>query len=215
MKRWPVAIAFAAFFSALCPSASSQELPDLVRALNSLQNRMAMGDKSARRAIMEQSALVELAIVATPPDGWAEERNVRAAALYLLCGGAPGKLREIYDAQFVPTPLAPLLEASLAQAETHKADALSKFDAREFPPILGGHIALIQGDALLGVDKQKALTFLDLARLLTPESLVEEAALRHEINALDPAQDAERLIRLAERYLSCYAASPSDDLFWR
>ncbi len=191
---------------------------DRVRALNAAQSRMAMGDEKARAEISNLLKEVEEAIAATEPEGWKEARNVRAATIYLLCGGAPGRLREVYEAQFIGEEWAALLEASLRHAEGHSiagAKALLTFDARAYPSTLGGHLALVQSGALISDDKAKAVLLLDLARLLMPASFVEEAALRREIGAIDPLWQHDKFLHLANGYASRYSASPYAPAFWR
>ncbi|MGJ0509983.1 MAG: hypothetical protein ACR652_23215 [Methylocystis sp.] len=88
------------------------------------------------------------------------------------------------------------------------------FDARHLPPMLGGHLALVQGSAVIGENPARAIALFDLARLLMPGSLVEEAALRREIAILDPVRDVSKLALLSARYVSKYAASPYARNFW-
>lgn len=192
------------------------EFPDMVRDLNGMQNRMVMGDEKARENVARQFDLIERTIMTLEPETWTEEKNVRAAAIYLLCGGAPTNLREIFDAKFVSDELSPLLEAALryAEGQDEAAAKLMDFDARHFPPILGGHLALVQGGSVIGSDNARAIALLDLARLLMPASLVEEAALRREIRAVDPETDADKVSALVNRYVAKYTASPYAQNFW-
>jgi len=196
--------------------AETIEFPEMVRDLNSMQNRMVAGDETARTNVARQFDLMEKTIMNMEPETWVEEKNVRAAAIYLLCGGAPNSLREIFDAKFVSDELSPLLEASLryAEGEDQAAAKLTEFDARQLPAMLGGHLALVQGGAVVGIDNVRAVTLLDLARLLMPASLVEEAALRREIIAIDPERDSDKISALAKRYIAKYAASPYARNFW-
>jgi len=197
-------------------NAHAAEFTEMVRDLNSLQNRMVTGDEKARATVARQFDLIEQTIMTLEPQTWAEEKNVRAAAIYLLCGGAPASLREIHDAGFAPDELSSLLEAALRYAEgvDDAAATLMDFDARRFPPMLGGHLALVQGGSVLGVDNARAISLLDLARLLMPASLVEEAALRREIKAVDPQREGDKLSMLATRYVDKYLASPYSQNFW-
>lgn len=197
-------------------AAEAADLAEMVRDLNALQNRMAIGDAKARNDAAKQFEAIDAAIAAAEPESWKAERNIRAASVYLLCGGAPAALREIHDAGFAPEGQTQLLDASLRYAEgeidAHKS--LLEIDAKAFPPILGGHLALVQGGSMIGVDNARAIALLDLARLLMPGSLVEEAALRREIALIDPAQHGEKLSLLTDRYVAKYAGSPYASHFW-
>lgn len=199
-------------------AARTAEFADMVRNLNTMQNRMVLGDKQAQAAVARQFDLVEQALAVVDPEIWTDEKNVRAAAIYLLAGGAPAQLRDYFEAGFVPTELAPLFDASLNYAEGQNAVAtklLMAFDARRFSPMLGGHLALVQGSSMTSLDRARAVSLFDLARLLMPASLVEEAALRREIALIEPARDGDKLILLASRYATNYAASPYASHFWR
>lgn len=216
MRRalWPLTML--AFLQLNAP-ARAVEFAEMVRTLNAMQNRMTIGDAAARDQAAKQFDLIEKTIETIEPDGWSDERTLRAAILYLLCGGAPGSLREIHEAGFATGKLASLLAASVEYADGRDGGApkaLMEFDPREFPSMLGGHLALVQGGALMGEDTPRAMALLDLARLLMPGSLVEEAALRREISILDPVRESDKLALLSVRYVSKYLMSPYAQHFW-
>lgn len=197
--------------------ACAAELAELVRDLNAIQNRMAVGDPVAREQAAKQFDAIEKQIETVDPASWSDQRNVYAVVVYLLCGGAPSKLREILGAKFVNEKLSPLLGVSLEYAEGQDSGlpkGLLNFDARQFQRMLGGHLALVQGGSLIGQDNARAISLLDLARLLMPGSLVEEAALRREIAILDPVRDVDKLGLLSMRYVSKYVNSPFAASFW-
>jgi chemotaxis protein MotC len=211
------AVEVLAMFALLgCAEACAQPLADLVRDLNTMQNRMVAGDQAARDQAARQFNLIEKEVGNADPASWMEERHARAAIIYLLCGGAAGGLRGLVDAKRFNEALSPLLSASLlyADGDPRARDALMAFDARQYPAMLGAHLALVQGGSLIGTDNSRAIALLDLARLLMPGSLVEEAALRREISALDPARDEEKIGLLAIRYAAKYASSPFARHFW-
>jgi chemotaxis protein MotC len=207
------------FLAALHASgvARAEDFASMVRDLNAMQNLMAVGNSAARDRAAKQFDLIDMAIETVEPEGWRDERNVRAAIVYLLCGGAATRLREIHEAQFVGGDLAGLLGASVEYADGREGGipkALMEMNARDVPPVVGGHLALVQGGALIGVDNARATALFDLARLLMPGSLVEEAALRREIAILDPVRETGKLAMLAGRYIAKYAASPYAQNFW-
>lgn len=190
--------------------ANAQDFVDSVRELNAAQNRMAVGKDKAKDQVAAQFDVIEALAPTLEPEAWAQSRNIRAATIYLLSGGAPERLREIYDAEFIVGDEAPLLEAALLNAEgdDRALEKIAGFDPGRYPSLLAGHLALVQGGALVGRDNPRAIASLDLARLLMPTSLVEEAALRREMRALDPHQDREKIISLAQTYAAKYRASP-------
>jgi len=85
--------------------------------------------------------------------------------------------------------------------------ALLPIDARNLPSGLGGHLALVQATLLANQDKAKSLQLLDLARLLEPGTLVEEAALRKEMFLIGSTGDLDKFALLARRYMHGFAKS--------
>jgi chemotaxis protein MotC len=152
-----------------------------------------------------------------PPDTWTNRKNCRAAAVYLLSGGSAKTLKQLFDEKVFPDESVALIAASLAYAEGRSRDAVSllrKFDPSAYPPMLRAHLALVEGGLLIGVDNSRAGKLFDLARLLMPKSLIEEAALRREINVIDPSRHSRKLLLLGERYAETYFRSPFAKQFW-
>ncbi|PPD45591.1 MAG: hypothetical protein CTY15_04205 [Methylocystis sp.] len=205
----------AALLLFMSSAAHAADFPAMVHDLNGLQNRMALGGASSD-AVARRSEDIGKWIANANPDVWQDDRNIGAAVVYLLGGGALQALRDMRDAGFIAAPHAPLLEAALAYAGglDGSGKALMAFDAHTLPPVLGGHLALVQGGWMIGSDKARAADLFDLAILLMPVSLVEEAALRREIALLDPGVEGAKLVRLAHRYASRYLASPFAPQFW-
>ncbi len=197
-------------FLCMASIACAQDFAESVRELNAAQNRMAIGRQNAKEQVETRLKAVEALIPALEPDAWTQSRNIRAAVIYLLSGGETDVLREIFDAGFIVGNEAPLLEAALLNAEGDErgTDRISTFDPTHYTALLGGHLALVQGGALVGRNNVQAIAKLDLARLLMPTSLVEEAALRREIRALDASKHREKILALAAIYAARYRASP-------
>lgn len=218
MRQWLRAFVSAlALLSSGAALAEADGLVDQVRKLNSLQDAMARGVSTARGAIPGQVERIESAISAVEADSWKERANARAAATFLLCGGSPRSLRRIADARLFSDADLALIDGSLAYAEGRSREAtqlLSPLDPKAQPVTLGGHLALIQGGLLIGADNKRARELLDLARLLMPSSLVEEAALRREVSIVDPLQDTDKFLVLARRYVAQYSKSPFARNFW-
>jgi len=199
------------------PPMREGDLPDLVRNLNAAQNRVVVGDAASRSASLKRFELVERALQDMTPDDWAQQRNVRAAATYLLCGGSARTLRKIFNDHGFHDEDAALIGGSVAYAEGRRQDALTllaPLDPRHFSETLGGHLALVVGGLLLGDDNERAKKMFDLARLLLPGSIVEEAALRRQILIVDAAVDPEKATLLLRRYIARYLKSPYSRNFW-
>jgi chemotaxis protein MotC len=207
----------AALLSNGAAGAETDGLIEPVRKLNSLQNAMARGVATARASIPAQVERIERAISTLEADAWKERGNARAAATFLLCGGSPRLVRRIADAHLFAETETPLIEAVLAYAEGRSRDAtqlLAPIDPKTQPATLGGHLALVRGGLLIGADDARARELFDLARLLVPSSLVEEAALRRELSIVDPLQETDKTLLLARRYVSQYSKSPFARNFW-
>jgi chemotaxis protein MotC len=203
--------------SRLAAAEDASGFVEMVRELNSVQNRMVAGDAAARAAAPGRIAKIEQALPSFSPEDWKQTRNARAAAVYLLCGGSPRTLRRLFDARVFLEESAPLLAGSLAYAEGHGSEAakhLSALEAKRLPANLGGHLALVQGGLSIGADNARAIAHFDMARLLLPGSLVEEAALRREIMILEARTQSQKLLMLAKRYVSKYPSSPFAKSFW-
>lgn len=199
------------------PRAGAAELVELVRALNGLQGDLAKGVSTARAEIPTQIERIEKSVATLEADAWKVRGNARAAAIFLLCGGNARAIRKIAEAHLLPEEDMPLVSGSLAYAEGQSREAarlLSPIDPKTQPVTLGGHLALIQGGLLIGSDNARARELLDIARLLMPSSLVEEAALRREISIVDPLQETSKFLLLGRRYVSQYARSPYARNFW-
>ena len=202
----------------LCADAArAGDLALMVREVNAAQNQAARGDAQARAQAARRLDDVEKFLPSMSAEAWPDPKNVRAAAIYLLCGGSPRALRKLLDSKALPEQSAPLIAAALAYAEGRGKEAarlLRPIDPRRFPNVLGGHLALAEGGLAIGEDNARATRLLDVARLLTPDSLVEEAALRREVAILDPLREPDKFARLGRRYVARYANSPFAKNFW-
>ncbi|HEY8065729.1 MAG TPA: hypothetical protein VIF40_13550 [Methylosinus sp.] len=201
----------------LASSAEAGELTEQVRALNTLQGAMVQGAAGARGAIPAQIARIEDVVASIDGEAWKEKGNSSAAAIFLFCGGPSRSIRKVLDAHLIPEADASLVTGAVAYAEGRNQDAaklLTPIDARALPDTLAAHLALIQGGLLIASDKAKARELFDLARLLMPSSLVEEAALRRELSIVDAVQDSNKFLVLGRRYGAQYAKSPFSRNYW-
>lgn len=177
---------------------------DMLRRLQRLQDRLAAGTSEGLPAQRDLISQIDAAYAAFPQEIWQDERNARALAVYFLSGGTPGVLRRIIDREPAPAGDIRLLRGILAYAEGRGEEALrflGEVDARTQPNTLGGQIALAQAALVVRQDPAKASDLLDLARLLLPGTLIEEAALRRQILVESQNADISRFERLTRQYL--------------
>lgn len=161
---------------------------------------------------------IDACISSLSAEDWKQQRNYRAAVIYVLAGGESARLRHLLHDHVIEEKGPPLLTASLAFADRDRENAtklMSSIDVRIYPSILAGHLALVRGGLLIGVDNKEAARSLAYARLMMPGSQVEEAALRREIAITDPRTETDRYILLARRYQFNYSRSPFAMKYWQ
>lgn len=179
------------------------------------QDRTVAGDPSRQAKIAPR---IDGCIASLSAEDWKQQRNYRAAVIYVLAGGGSARLRQLLQDHVIEEKDPPLLTASLAFADGDRQSAIklmSSIDVRSYPPILAGHLALVRGGLLLGVDNKEAARSLAYARLMMPGSQVEEAALRREIAISDPSVEPDRYMLLARRYQFIYSHSPFATKYWQ
>ena len=191
---------------------------DLVRSLQTLQDRIAHGSTDAHLSLRTQLAQIAEQLALADPEVWKEPRNVRAAVAFVLSGGDPRLLRKLAGLGALPGMDEKLVQGVLAYGEGRNAEAadlLTRINARSLDPSVAGHIALVQAELVAKKDPGKALAFLDEARLLSPGTLIEEAALRRQIAIAAAAKDFDRFDMLSTNYLHRFAKSVYADSFRR
>jgi chemotaxis protein MotC len=196
--------------------ASAQTISDLTSDLQNLQVRIAAGDKAAYASQAERISAVGAAIVAAKPEVWQSKHETDAAVIYLFSGGQPRDIVRLIESGAVPPSEIPLLRGALAYVLGNEAEAekrLSGIDARRLPLRLAGPMAFAQSVIETSRDSAKAIELLDLARLLAPGTLVEEAALRREVMLEADQHEVERLARLARQYASRFGSSVYAEAF--
>jgi chemotaxis protein MotC len=193
----------------------NQQLYELVRSLQGLQDQSAHGNATAH--ITQRALLAQIAayLGRISPNAWNDPRNGRAALLYVLSGGDPSPFAKLLAKGPIPGIDEKLAKGVLAYSQGRNAEAqaiLGAFDALTIEPGIAGQIALVQGELVVKTDPAKALNYLDQARLLAPGTLVEDAALRRQISLIAASGDFDRFEALSSRYLrrfpnSIYAGS--------
>jgi chemotaxis protein MotC len=183
---------------------------ELVRTLQVMQSQSAAGNADAHRAIPGYVTLVAERFAATDAEVWRNPKNARAAVVFILSGGQARAMRRILDLGTFPKDDESLMRGALAYVEGKEAQALllwAKIDPRALEPSLGGLVALIQAALVLAEDRPKALKLLDLARLVMPGTLVEEAALRRKIFLVDEAGEPAEFLTLSRQYVRRFQRS--------
>jgi len=188
----------------------SPEPFEMIRSLQSLQEQVAQGNSHAMLAQRTLLTKMDQSFLAMPIEIWQEPRNARAAVIHLLSGGHPIVMRRLLTVEPAPQIDRRLMEASLAYVEGREEDMLAlleDIDPLDLPAGLGGHVALVKAAPYIRADPAKALKLLQVASLLMPGTLVEEAALRREVFVAGILGDVERFRMLSIRYLRRFRTS--------
>lgn len=175
----------------------------LIRSLRAVQDEVAAGSADAHGRQRDLMRALGETMTALPIAVWDDVRNVRAAIFFVLSGGDPAVLRAVMTRPRTPYVERRALRGALAYGEGRALDALGllqRLEARKLDPLLGGIVALIQGTLITKKEPKRAIQFFDEARLLSPGTLVEEAALRQQILLLAREGDLDRFDHLAEQY---------------
>ncbi len=195
----------------LSPPPPPSEAERLVRQLQDVENRVADGDPAAYRDLPQLVRAIAKRFVELPPKTWADRRNARALALYLLSGGNSVVGRRILNENTLASSEAPLAKGAVAYLEgidCAERDALLDVDPRRLDVALGAQVAFVQSILLLQYDRAKAIGKLDMARLLAPGGLIEEASLRREANLVSETTRFDKFAELARQYWSRFRRSP-------
>lgn len=207
LRAWLVLAFAVGAASSACAAAS---ISDLVAALQDVQARIAQGDRKAIAAQADAARRVASAIAEANPSTWASDRELRAVAIYLLSGGDPRSAVTLVDKQDI-RGRSPELAGAFAYAVGRRKEAariLGKLDPLALDPRLAGQCAYALSILAIAEDEKRAVELLDMTRLLSPGTLVEEAALRREALLVAEHGDGPQLRPLMRRYLTRFPRSP-------
>jgi chemotaxis protein MotC len=197
--------------SSAAPAWAGDPTPaELLFDLQNLQTSIAHGDKAAYSAQPIMLHDMGVAFSAASPDLWKNPENIHAAVAYLLSGGPPRALEPLVQIQDLPKDEDKLLHGALAYVvgrEDEARNLLGGVDAKTLDLRLAGQVAFVQSMLVPAKDRKKAIELLDLARLLAPGGLVEEASLRREIGLAAEQRDVDRFTTLSHQYLSRFLKS--------
>ena len=182
--------------------APTREPHQLVRSLQALQDEIARGNLQAHNAQPELLKRVGEEFQKADASVWNDPRNSRAVVTFLLSGGSPQVVGALRSRNVLHVDDA-ILDGAIAYVEGRPDEArarLGGINARSLPATMGGEIALVQSALVAQNDSKAAIERLDEARLLMPETLVEEAALRREIFVAGQVDDFDKFEALALQY---------------
>ncbi len=205
-----VAIALAAPVRAGAEPAAPAAISAMAEDLQRLQTRIAEGDKSAYPAELAELKAMAAAIAGVKPETWTLKREADSLVVYVLSGGPLASVVPLVKNDALVASDRALARGALAYVTNHEADALELFNPVDLAALdvrLAGPIAFARSVLKTRRDPKGALVDLDWARLVAPGGLVEEAALRREIELLTETRDAARVAQLTRQYADRFAAS--------
>lgn len=183
----------------------------LVRSLQLIQDRIATGDHAALPMQARLLEMTDTRLRAADATDFKDPRNFRALLVYGMSGGNPVTVeaavsRAMADAQDLA--LARAVIDYLNGRPGAAIEALKPIDPMALPADLGAFLALVKGSLLAAGQPAEALVLLDEARLLSPGTLVEEAALRRSVGIAAAQHDAARFALASTQYVERYLYSP-------
>lgn len=201
--------------SAAAPSAGFAEEAlqpyQLVRSLQLVQDRIAAGDHAALPMQAKLLEMTDARLRAADAEDFKEPKNFRALLVYGMSGGNPVTVEAAASrAETDPRSLA-IARGIISYLNGRPAEAietLKPIDPMALPADLGAFLALVKGSLLATEQPAVALTLLDDARLLSPGTLVEEAALRRSVGIAAQQGDAARFALASTQYVANYLHSP-------
>jgi chemotaxis protein MotC len=183
----------------------------LVRSLQLIQDRIAAGDHAALPMQAKLLEMTDTRLREADAEDFKDPKNFRALLVYGMSGGNPVTVEAaVSRAATDPQNLA-IAKGVIDYLNGRPGDAieaLRPIDPMALPSDLGAFLALVKGSLLAGDQPAAALTLLDEARLLSPGTLVEEAALRRSVGIAVAQGDAARFALASTQYVERYLYSP-------
>jgi chemotaxis protein MotC len=184
---------------------------ELVTGFARAQLSIAHGDANtfARQAELARNVTHQLSELRG--DVWLDRLNRSALIKFVLSGGDPNLLRTVAaKARGLDEPESLLIEATLEFASGRLGSAgrmLEAVDHTALGAALGGHLALVKAITVAQSNAYEAIELCQQAWILSPGTIVEEAALRLAIDLSIEIGDQARFDAAAVRYLYRYPSS--------
>ena len=183
----------------------------MVRSLELVQDRIAGGDHAALPMQRKLLEMIDARFATVGGAKFENELNRRALLVYAMSGGNPATVEAALARLGADDPNRKLGGSILLyiKGEPKAAqEAMATLDPMAYTADLAAYLALVKGSVLSAEEPQTAVTMLDQARLLSPGTLVEEAALRRSIALAASLGDARRFMFASEQYVRAYLRSP-------
>lgn len=202
------------------PPAAAQEIGlqpyQMVRSLQLVQDRIAGGDHAALPMQNKLLEMIDTRLRRSGDEEFADKRNFHALMVYAMSGGNPATIADILARLEIEesdrAAGAAILGYLLGDVAQSRA-ALSGIEPQDYPTEVAAFLSLVKGSVFAAEDVQTGLAMLDEARLLSPGTLVEEAALRRTVTLAAQAGQSDRFLSASEQYARRYLRSPYSTQF--
>jgi chemotaxis protein MotC len=188
----------------------------MVRSLQFVQDSVVMGDHSAADMQRFVLAKIDKRLRSADTSEFRDPRNVDAALIYTMSGGNPATLEYLVsrdvDGHF-DNRVTDVLRKYLSGKGVLVASSLADMVGIYKNTRIGAYLALVAGNVTVVKDPAGALKFYDLARLLTPGTIVEEAALRRSFSLAIEVGQVQKAMKYANRYARRFLHSPYANQF--
>jgi chemotaxis protein MotC len=183
----------------------------MVRSLQLVQDRIAAGDHAALPMQRKLLEMIDQRLRTTTSEDYADERNYQAMLVYAMSGGNPATIDKLLTRlhldeteRALGTGILGYLNGDMQLAR----NSLKEVDPLALTPELGAFFSLVKGSIAPLEDPASALRMFDEARLLSPGTLVEEAALRRSLPLAARNHDPARFLMASSQYVRRYLMSP-------
>ncbi|MDB5525946.1 MAG: putative chemotaxis protein motC [Rhizobium sp.] len=183
----------------------------MVRTLQNIQDSVIAGnldDVEMQRYLLDE---IDKRLRSADSSIFDDTRNVDAALIYAMSGGNPTTLDLLADRDVagnfdnrITSILRRYLNGRGGTTLMQLKEVVPEY--RNTP--IGPYLELIGANALMEKDPVTALRFFDWARLESPGSIVEEAALRRSLSLTSRRGDTAKALPYARRYARRFMNSP-------
>ena len=190
-------------------------LSDMMARRAALQARMAKGDKDAYTQSRAQDEEVGAAIASAATEAFKVKAERDAVVVYLLSGGQPRDIAKIVERGDFPEAERGMLRGAAGYTRGGRTRRKRCCLTTRGPKASGSAASspTPQSVLLTPKDAAKSLELLDLARLLAPGTLIEEAAMRRQILLVGDLRQPPNALRSWRANMSSDSANRSSPAF--
>jgi chemotaxis protein MotC len=188
----------------------------LLASLQRVQDSIATGDRSALPLQTQMIAMLDQSFAKKAAGGTTEPPDPVSVLLFALSGGDRHTASAMISHMEADSPEHQLAAAVDAYVNGDAAKARTGFeliDPLKLDIRLAPYVALAKGTSSLGENDGAARRQFDIARLLSPGTLVEEVALRRLMTLHVKAGDAVSFANISQQYARRYIGSPYGQQF--